>query len=467
MREQIYALEPNFLVAYLERIENATEEELRIAAQAFPFGDDEDDDEDLDGILSLDGDVAHIKIVGPLSARGPSPIARLFGFGGTSYPSIIKALDAAENNPACASLVLDMDTPGGDVAGCDEVWQRIDALTKPCIAINHALVGSAGYYLASACDHIYGTSPGVETGSIGCLIAGWDESKAEEASGMRYVRIISRNAPKKGADLETKAGRDVLQERVDALESVFMSRVAQGRHTTIDNVIANYGKGSVLIAKDPRGGADAISVGMLDGLVSPFPSKPAATLGAAPPLAGADAQHDAPHSPVPDPAPNAGSDNQEVQMNLSEFLATNPDARAAYENDLAKAKLDGATAAKANLARVGVVLASDTYSANKIVRAKALAVLEGKASMEALESVVTMADMLAEQTAGAAAQDEQPKKETPGQQQKPKLTAADLAKLSAEDVAKLTAADLEGATPEMLQIIERIQLGLPALEAKE
>ena len=196
MREQLYACEPTYLKRSLETIANATEVEIKLAAQMFPNGYDDDDEEDTDSVYSVDGDVAHIAITGELSMRGPSPIARLFGMQGTSYQSIIKALDKADADPAVKSVALDVNSPGGDILGMGDVWQRVDQLAKPSIAINHGMMASAAYTISSACDEIVATSPACMTGSCGVMIAAVDDSAAEKASGYRSVTIRSANAPK-------------------------------------------------------------------------------------------------------------------------------------------------------------------------------------------------------------------------------------------------------------------------------
>jgi hypothetical protein len=164
-----------------------------------------------------------------------------------------------------------MDTPGGEVQGVDAVYERVAALAqrKRVTAENHGLLASAGYWIASAANEIVAMSPTVETGSIGVVILGYDTSDIEKRIGFKRVKIISRNAPNKAPELASEEGRAVLQEKADAIERVFISRVAQGRGVSEEKVTSDFGRGDVLIACDPdKNKPDAMRVGLVDRVIS-------------------------------------------------------------------------------------------------------------------------------------------------------------------------------------------------------
>lgn len=257
MREELWACEPTFLSRYLETLENATAEDRLKAQGMFGDPDDDKDDDETDGTYEEDGDEARIKIEGPLSMERPSPLAHFFGFGGTSYQSIIAACNKAEAS-ACNRVHLQINSPGGEVAGCDQVWQAVSAMKKNCVAENHGLCASGAYWIASGAPKIVAMSPACEQGSIGVVHVGIDDSGAGDKLGIKRVVITSRNAPEKDQSVSTKIGRSAMQRRADEMESVFAARVAQGRKTTVDNVLENYGKGNVLIS------SRALAAGMID-----------------------------------------------------------------------------------------------------------------------------------------------------------------------------------------------------------
>lgn len=261
----LYAMDSAYTDQYLTKMENATSEDKKMAAEQ--FGDSQSE-----SIISRENgsDTAAIIISGPLTVSGPSPLARFFGFGGTGYNDIMSAARMLRADESVKNVILKMNTPGGTVEGMDEAKQELDllALDKEVDAENHGMIASAGYYIAMSANKIRALSPLAVTGSIGVVVAGLDFSSAMEANGVRKIKIVSKNAPNKQADPTTDRGRDIIQAQIDAMERVFVNTVAEGRNTTTEDVIANFGKGGVLIANDPgEGNPDALSVGMIDSVI--------------------------------------------------------------------------------------------------------------------------------------------------------------------------------------------------------
>lgn len=265
---ELYALDKNYAASFLELIENASTEDRAAAFSAFA-------DEPLPSIINRGNNVneATIKITGMLSPAGPSPLARFFGFGGTGYSEIISAVKELEDDPQINTVRIAMDTPGGTVAAMDVARQAIESLAsnKTVIVENHGQILSAGYYLATAVgvNQIVAMTPLVETGSIGVIIAGLDFSESLAREGIKKIKVISSNAPNKQADPTTVQGLKVHQDSIDAIERVFLQKVAEGRNTTVENVIENFGKGGTLIASDPDNGQpDALKSGMIDRVIT-------------------------------------------------------------------------------------------------------------------------------------------------------------------------------------------------------
>jgi len=261
----LYAMDSAYTDQYLSKMENATAEDKKLAAEQFG-------DSPSEGIVSRrnGSDTATIEISGPLTIAGPSRLAKFFGFGGTGYNDIISAARTLRADASIKSVTLKMNTPGGTVEGMDEAKQELDllALDKEVVAENHGMIASAGYYVAMSASKIKALSPLSVTGSIGVVVAGLDFSGVMEANGVRKIKIVSKNAPDKQADPTTDKGRDIIQAQIDAMERVFINTVAEGRNTTTEDVIANFGKGGVLIANDPGEGIpDALSVGMIDSVM--------------------------------------------------------------------------------------------------------------------------------------------------------------------------------------------------------
>lgn len=205
--------------------------------------------------------VAHIFVTGPLE-NAPDPCAIMFNIAMTTYSDIISETRMAEADNNILSIVYHFDTPGGNVVGLFKTADEIRNTSKPTLGINEGLCASAGYALASQCDTIEGINISVETGSIGVVTEIIDRSGQDEGRGIQRFILTSRNAENKAPDVTTEAGRAKIIKRLTDLESVFVEYVAFGRNTTADDILNNFGRGAVLIARDAR------KIGMIDTIES-------------------------------------------------------------------------------------------------------------------------------------------------------------------------------------------------------
>lgn len=206
--------------------------------------------------LTRRGGVAVLDVRGPLVSR-----ANLFTAvsGATSYDILRRDLQIALDDQAISAVIMSYDTPGGAVTGVNELAQAImDGKTKkPIVAYVGGSAASAGYWLASQSSEIVIADTAI-LGSIGVRAALRDTSKKDAEAGL--MEFISSNAPGKRTDLSTDEGRARIQRTVDALEGVFLSTVAKGRGVRVEDVIAKFGGGDVLI------GSAAVAAGMADRL---------------------------------------------------------------------------------------------------------------------------------------------------------------------------------------------------------
>jgi signal peptide peptidase SppA len=204
--------------------------------------------------LGKRGAVATLEIAGPLFRR-----ASIFTSisGASSYDSLRRDLQVALDDSALTAIVLNLDTPGGEVTGVNELAKAIAAgkQKKPIIAYVGGMACSAGYWLASQATEIV-VSETAMLGSIGVRAAYQDTSKADADKGM--VEFISSQSPGKRADLTSDEGRARIQRTIDAMADVFIATVAAGRNTTPDTVQSKFGGGDVLI------GSAAVAAGMAD-----------------------------------------------------------------------------------------------------------------------------------------------------------------------------------------------------------
>ncbi len=195
-----------------------------------------------------------------LTARGPMlRHANLFTAvsGATSYDVMRRDLQAALDDVSIRALALNLDTPGGEVSGVDELAKAIRAgkARKPIVAYVGGMAASAGYWLASQATEIVVAETAM-LGSIGVRAVVQDTTEADAKAGR--IEFISSQSPGKRADLSSDEGRGRIQRSIDALADVFIATVAEGRGVTADDVIAKFGGGDVLI------GRAAVAAGMAD-----------------------------------------------------------------------------------------------------------------------------------------------------------------------------------------------------------
>ena len=113
-----------------EKIWAGSETSLQAATEALvklKASDREEEPCDYPRLLSVDSGLATITIKGPL-VNMDNPMLRFFGV--TSYPEIRDALLSAVNDPEVKQILLEIDSGGGQVAGCDDTGNLIRAVHK-------------------------------------------------------------------------------------------------------------------------------------------------------------------------------------------------------------------------------------------------------------------------------------------------------------------------------------------------
>ncbi|RYD59707.1 MAG: S49 family peptidase [Verrucomicrobiaceae bacterium] len=140
-------------------------------------------------LLSVEDGMGVVAIEGPI-LRKPDIFARVF-FGATSAEEIGAALREAGSRDDIQAVLLDIDSPGGTVAGTPELANAVFSLNaqKPVYAFSSGLMCSAAYWVASQARAIYAT-PSAQVGSIGVVQAVIDNSTALDRAGIK-VEVFS------------------------------------------------------------------------------------------------------------------------------------------------------------------------------------------------------------------------------------------------------------------------------------
>lgn len=207
--------------------------------------------------------VAVIRVEGPLVRHAEGGLfAMLFGEL-CSYDSIAAQFSAAVADSSVSSIVLAVDSPGGDVNGCADLSDMIYAArgSKPITAYVSGYGASAAYWIASAADRVLCSSTSL-LGSIGVRCVLTSTAKRDEMEGVKRVEIVSSQSPYKATDPDKAEDVSRVQAQIDALASVFVNAVARNRGVSAQDVIKRYGAGDCLV------GADAVKAGLADGLAT-------------------------------------------------------------------------------------------------------------------------------------------------------------------------------------------------------
>ena len=179
-------------------------------------------------------------------------IVREQGWYGTGQDAVSSALKAALADPSARAILLDINSPGGVVAGTKELADAIaEARTKKrCAAYANGLCASAAYWLASATGTVY--APLTATvGSIGVIMTITNYAKLEEKWGISTVTITGGKwkAAGQGGEL-TDEERRYFQERINTLHQIFKADV--GRHMGLTADPQLWGEAQLLLAQPAR-----------------------------------------------------------------------------------------------------------------------------------------------------------------------------------------------------------------------
>lgn len=197
---------------------------------------------------------ATIPVRGVLLARGWSWFM--------TYEDIGAAVALAVEDSNVKSVVLDIDSPGGEVEGCFDLVDKIFALRgkKPITAIVNESAYSAAYAIASAADKIYmPRTAGV--GSIGVICEHWDYSELLKQAGIAVTAIFAGSHKNDFSPWEplTDEQKGWLQKWVDASYAIFVSAAARNRGMSEEKVRAT--QAGIFF------GQDAVGAGLADGVM--------------------------------------------------------------------------------------------------------------------------------------------------------------------------------------------------------
>ena len=141
--------------------------------------------------MAIDGDTANIYISGVLMKTVPA-FYRYIGIETTSYQDIQKDIAVALDNKDVENIILNIESPGGQVAGGIEATEAIyqAAQIKNVTAVIEDIGASGAYFLASQARNITANQM-AWVGSMGVFMTMYDYSKMAENEGVKVVLVKS------------------------------------------------------------------------------------------------------------------------------------------------------------------------------------------------------------------------------------------------------------------------------------
>lgn len=215
------------------------------------------DDDDSEPAYTVENGVATIDVRGLLV---PETSSDYRSWGVTGYANLADYIQQANDDYTVTSIVLDIDSGGGYVAGLDGITESIYQSAKPIETFVSGDMYSAAYWLGASTSKVT-ASKRSGVGSIGVYVvhteeSGWLERYGEKVSLFRsgkWKAAFNSFMPLT-ADEKTR-----LQEGVDESASIFFNHVAAQRNVDAKTVKGWEGDVFTAVKAKELGLIDAIA----------------------------------------------------------------------------------------------------------------------------------------------------------------------------------------------------------------
>jgi signal peptide peptidase SppA len=340
------------------------------------------------GYAVTNASIAVVPVLGPLVARGDW-LTELFG--ASVYGEVGEAIETALTDPAVRGVVMEIDSPGGEVAGMFDLVDRLTSLRaaagKPLWAVASESATSAAYAIASAAERIYVTRTG-EVGSIGIVAAHLDQSSADAKAGLAWTFIHAGAHKLDGNPHQplSDPARAAIQADVDALYGELVDLVARNRNLAPETVRATEaaiyrGRAGVAIGLADRIGTVETALADMNAAFAPPPYRRSATTK--PPARRTTMTH-----PVePDDAPTTEAQHEPPQEASETAL---PEPAPAPPDEATRAAAAEIAEVAAQATRLGVAVdAADAIRRGISAHALRRSVLDALAARAEASAIVT------------------------------------------------------------------------------
>lgn len=207
----------------------------------------------------FDNGVVVLDLIGPIYPR-----ANMMTMSGAcSIQQFTSDFVKAYNDPDVSGIVMNIDSPGGDVRGIGDAAMLMYGLSKkrkkPVKSFASGYMASAAYYIGAIAQEVVGSKSSL-SGSIGVVLTARANADGE-------YEITASQSPYKRVDASTEEGQNVLLEQVNDLCDIFISDAALFRGISSEKLAAEYGQGKVIVGPRAKTMGLIDSIGTLSGVV--------------------------------------------------------------------------------------------------------------------------------------------------------------------------------------------------------
>jgi protease-4 len=220
------------------------------------------EDDFISGNKNSKNKIIVIKINGVISTAESS-----WGSAIANSTSIVNQLKTAAEDNNVKAIILQLNTPGGEVTAADDIYHQIIKLKnetgKPVISSMGALAASGGVYIAVASDYIIANKL-TTTGSIGVIVQTYNYSELLKKIGVNAETYTSGKMKDllNGARPRTEEEKTIIKDIINEVYLDFAKHVAEGRPKISLNTVLNTNLGDGRIFS----GKQAYEKGLVDQL---------------------------------------------------------------------------------------------------------------------------------------------------------------------------------------------------------
>lgn len=184
--------------------------------------------------------------------------------GMTGYDGIRQAFYNALRDAEVKAIVLEIDSPGGEVAGCFDLVDLIYSkrAEKPIWAVLSESAYSAAYAIASAAEFVTVPRTG-GAGSVGCIMLHADLSRALDEAGVKVTLIHYGARKADGTEFRplSKEALAACQRDINAMGELFVETVARNRK--LESSVVRATQAATFL------GSECVDIGFADAVMAP------------------------------------------------------------------------------------------------------------------------------------------------------------------------------------------------------